>query len=265
MKSGKIFGEIALKSSAPRGATLVCAADCIVLTLDKPDFQSIFASGLQATVDKEIFFKDMFSNVDQSNLKNFHYYFKLCKFRRNRIIYHEKEKINKIYIISEGEIALYKKRDKDPKNVKNQKKEAEVINLPPKNMLWKSKEQLVDIVGRYCIIGEEYINGKHISNYTAVAMSSPTIVYGVDATEFMGTEKNIKAEFRLFREISKSKLIFRNERNELLKKVQDEKDYRQTHELPYEREREKLVHDEEKINKYYSIQPKKNLLNRKVG
>jgi CRP-like cAMP-binding protein len=104
ISKGRCFGELALMSTAARAATIYCSLDAMVLTLNKKDFQKIFASSIKSELEKNAFFETMFPTWDKSLLVTFAYHFKEKKFPRNTIIYQEGEKIRYVYIVKTGEV-----------------------------------------------------------------------------------------------------------------------------------------------------------------
>ncbi|KAL4496193.1 hypothetical protein ABPG72_012930 [Tetrahymena utriculariae] len=109
---GEAFGEIALLTKSRRTGTMVCKEDSHVMTLKKDGFDKIMGYYNNVIINERIeFFKqfEFMKNIPESKLMVLLHETKIEYFTRSQIIYKEKDHINNVYLIKEGNIEISEK------------------------------------------------------------------------------------------------------------------------------------------------------------
>jgi CRP-like cAMP-binding protein len=189
MKENAIFGELALIRNAKRSATIVAKTDLTLLTLSKDDFSQIFASTLKSEGEKNEFFEILLGkHLARPAVIEIQNIFNEKRFGRDAEIFKQGGKIKNIYFVKTGDIILYKELSRGL-NCADKKR----FDSPELKNLFKqrvSNEEIVGqssvtgIVSRFMLLGEDdFFDKKMLHSYSAIAQSSPTVVYWAPSEE----------------------------------------------------------------------------------
>ncbi|CAG9331925.1 unnamed protein product [Blepharisma stoltei] len=112
LEAGCSFGELALLKSQPRAATIICDTNTHFAILEKHDYLRILGENSTTKLDDLIEFLGslpVFSKWAKRELVKLSYYFTPISFKRNQVIYRENDSPKDVYIITKGEVELYRK------------------------------------------------------------------------------------------------------------------------------------------------------------
>lgn len=211
INTGQAFGELALMANDTRSGTIFCTMDSILLSLNKKDFQKIFASSIKNEEEKMQFFEEMFHDWDKNMIVPFAYIFKEKILPRNAVIYREGDKAEYVYIQKEGEVDQYKRIEV----VVNKPQDIDFDIPEDKNMEWKMNDKFINTVMKFSVFGEnDVMNKKETRSHTAISVSPNTVVYYTEASKFLDSQKFLKQHFEFFEDIVNLKSKFRNDNME---------------------------------------------------
>ena len=124
LDEGKAFGEMALINDAPRGATILCKADCHLAVIAKDDFKNtlmLIESKLRNRFVNFLKSLKMFQGWTNRKWDKLLHAIQKHKTKKGQHIIHEGDKADAFYIVFEGEFEIVKnlslipKRKIDPK------------------------------------------------------------------------------------------------------------------------------------------------------
>ena len=108
-KDGSSFGELALTDKKPRAASVYTKSDCHFAVLDKFNYNRILSSLLATQRNELIEFlkkQSYFKHLTKLSLLKLSYCFEEKELRKGDVLYREKDPIELIYCIREGEVKL---------------------------------------------------------------------------------------------------------------------------------------------------------------
>lgn len=113
---------MALISDVPRNATIIASDDCVLLSLTRPNFNKIFHATISSKGDgKNKFFDDMFKDsLSKPQIITLRYLFTERIISRRNVIFNEGDDIDKVYLVVQGSIDLYKKYDEKKADIDKQ-------------------------------------------------------------------------------------------------------------------------------------------------
>jgi len=107
MEAGACFGEIALSSNMPRGATVIASSNLTVATLSKSSYKQIFKNVETSLKAKWQFFSDLLRGTSKDTITKFCYTFKERAYKFNQKIFEEGEIPRHVFVIHEGEVQVF--------------------------------------------------------------------------------------------------------------------------------------------------------------
>lgn len=120
LRSGQMFGELALISNKPRAATIKCITDTHFAVLDRRTFQIIQKSQEDFVEQRVEILRNVpfFSQVSKIALMKYQHYFKEHYFVRGQYVIKEGQELSHYHIIIDGEFELSKRVQFLPSNWK---------------------------------------------------------------------------------------------------------------------------------------------------
>ena len=113
IKKGGYFGEKALATNQPRGATIITNTECELLTIRKEEFDLMMGKFERVNNHLKEFMYKYIPNIqliyNKSVLENLLYVFNEKTFEKGNHLTLEEEEGNHFYIVAEGRCDLYKK------------------------------------------------------------------------------------------------------------------------------------------------------------
>ena len=107
METGSYFGELAMSSNLPRGATVVASSDLHLLTLSKTAYVQIFEDVEKRLQEKLAFFAKLIGQKDAGEtVIKFSYSFKERHYKYGQKIFSQGEMPSEIYIVKQGEVQV---------------------------------------------------------------------------------------------------------------------------------------------------------------
>ena len=119
---GLDFGELALESSKPRGASIKCKVNSHFMYLEKNDYVQLVSKIVQDKRTVLVNFLHslpMFKNCTKGTLAKLTYFLKEKVYKKGQIVYYEGDSANDLFFIREGEFEFYKIIRKNSKKTKN--------------------------------------------------------------------------------------------------------------------------------------------------
>ena len=109
LEKGSYFGEIALINKSSRNSSVMAKEDTTLSSFKKNKFEKIFSKANESEIRKKAFFAKYFHGLQTKTLMEMQYRFQEKLLMKNTILYRINDKVDKLYIIIDGEIKLYKK------------------------------------------------------------------------------------------------------------------------------------------------------------
>ena len=109
LKTGDSFGEVALRQSVLRTATIVCKDDCEFGVLRKSSFQKILKDHFDAIMEENINLlkkQSIFEEWTEGELEQFYLHMKEESFGNGKVIYEEGEEAKGFYFVKEGAVEV---------------------------------------------------------------------------------------------------------------------------------------------------------------
>lgn len=137
LNSGSSFGELALESSKPRGASIKCKNDSHFMYLEKYDYVALMSKIVQEKRDSLVNFLQslpLFMNCTKGTLTKLTYVFRERYFNKGQIVYNEGDPAEDMHIIRKGEFEFFKiiKKAKSSRenciNIKDKCKKSKIAN-----------------------------------------------------------------------------------------------------------------------------------------
>lgn len=109
LKQGECFGEMALLSSQPRQASILCREDAHFAVLSREDYTRILSKAHERIIRAkvEVLVKQpVFRKLSKGALTRLTYFFKVRLFQRKQVVYSAGDSAAEIYIVKEGDFQL---------------------------------------------------------------------------------------------------------------------------------------------------------------
>eukprot|EP00347_Sterkiella_histriomuscorum_P000677 403374923 len=106
---GQSFGELALITSKPRAATIICLESTDLVILDKQSYDKVVGKAFRRKVNEKVEFLKQFrilAHIQETQLQRLTYYFQEQKCNRSQLIYKCGMKNDGVYFIKSGEFEL---------------------------------------------------------------------------------------------------------------------------------------------------------------
>lgn len=199
LKEDGVFGKLSELKGPNKNSTVVAKTELSVLEISQEDFNTIISSTIKSESEKNEFFKAIFrlyvgskTNLDRTSVIEFQNCFKEETYNRGKFIFQQGDPIDKIYLIKEGDVLLYKNCH-DVNNLDNSQLRKEINNINILKIIDEQqkklaevqhtkKKDLIGIISNQDFLGEEILWNKDITHraYTASAVTQPTIIYEAD-------------------------------------------------------------------------------------
>ncbi|EAR85752.2 cyclic nucleotide-binding domain protein (macronuclear) [Tetrahymena thermophila SB210] len=191
-KKGDSFGEISLIYDRGSDGSMFAMEDTICLLLNKQNFLQIIGDQEKNSITKEIEFLQhhpLFENWSFNLLRLLYFFSQIMNYNKNEVVYLEDTKPTHIYIIKQGEFAIYrnfkdqsKKVDKKKESDQDEdnKSDEEVNSMEDnkndsnnnlKRKFEKQKKYKLAVMGKGELFGEEDILMKQNRTFSVVCDS----------------------------------------------------------------------------------------------
>jgi len=187
LKQGECFGEMALLSSQPRQASILCREDAHFAVLSREDYTRILAKAHERIIRAkvEVLVKQpVFRKLSKGALTRLTYFFKVRRFQRKQVIYSAGDSATEVYIVKEGDFQLTK---------------AVEMALPqgtsPKAQRSRSCSVNVTLLGVGEILGSAEAIHSQTHTYTCTCYSTTGELMAIskaDFMQFLGSEEVLR-------------------------------------------------------------------------
>eukprot|EP00347_Sterkiella_histriomuscorum_P007045 403350459 len=130
LTSGQSFGELALITSKPRSANIICISDCHFAVMNKADYERVLQKiELKIQVMKQEFLQQIsfIKRWSRKNLQNLQYYMSIKEYPRGALVFKEGDRVEYVAIVKTGEFSVCKKV---PKNITDESEvESLILNI----------------------------------------------------------------------------------------------------------------------------------------
>lgn len=171
---GAAFGEIALETSKPRGASASCVRDSQFLVLNKKDYLKYLQRTVSASKQDLISFLQVmpvFRNISKMALTKLTYSITERSYNKEQPVFRENDQSGNIYIVREGECAVCQ-------NLIRQNRSFGIRKVAKSGVFTAKK------VGPGTMMGEEdYISGRPHS-YSLICKSDKVVMCIITGKEF---------------------------------------------------------------------------------
>lgn len=198
VESGNSFGEIALETSKPRGASAVCREITYFLTLEKKEYMRFFMKMLMDTKHDIVQFLQtlpVFNQVSHLVLLKLTYNMKEKNYAKGQAVFKEGENAQNVFLIRSGECKLcnYLPRSNNQITtiISRRLKDVDYLgqNFPKsRNSSFRSIKKFnlytSKIIGKGSIVGEESTLSNGTYTYSCVCNSDFATIYTISSKEF---------------------------------------------------------------------------------
>ena len=112
LSNGQSFGELALITSKPRSANVMCLRDCHFAIMNKHDFERVLQKiELKAQILKYEFLTQIpfLKKWSKKQMQNFQYYLTTKEYPRGTVVFKEGDLIEYVAIVKSGEFIVTKR------------------------------------------------------------------------------------------------------------------------------------------------------------
>ncbi|OMJ90739.1 hypothetical protein SteCoe_6816 [Stentor coeruleus] len=198
VESGNSFGEIALETSKPRGASAICRETTYLVTLEKKQYLRFFMKMLMDTKHDIVQFLHslpVFNKVSHLVLLKLTYNMKEKNYTKGQAIFKEGENAQNVFLIRSGECKLCNYFPRNSNHLatiaSRQIKDVDCLagSFPKsKNSSFRSVKKFSlytsKILGKGSIVGEESTLTNGIYAYSCVCSSDFATIYAISSKEF---------------------------------------------------------------------------------
>lgn len=209
LRPGESFGELALISSQPRMASILCRELCVFATLTRDEYSRILARVQSALMQLKIAVltkQAIFRHLSKSTLQRLSYFFRIRRFKRKQVVFSAGEKSQSLYLVKDGEFQLTQDVDMP-------------VPSSPKHLRLRVDVTLIT-VGEF--IGSEEVIGRRPYRYTCSCHSTTGELLAISDSDFFhefGNEETLV----YFSTLGKVREEYRQKRVQTVKKVEREK------------------------------------------
>ena len=187
------------------------------------------------------------------------YIWKLKKFHYKNKIFWEGDTCDNIYLIKQGSVCIFKAKEKFKKDYhKNNPTQLDDLipnlnqldkNAKCKDKFWEPRDKIVGIVNEFNYIGEtDFLEHRQTRTHSCISDANHTQVFCASSYDFRCSEVYLKKYFRNLRQLTKSKMSYRQKRYQEIKDLP-------TLSKEAQEKREEEIH---KIEKERNIEPQKS-------
>lgn len=205
---GSLCGETALLQGAPRNASMVAMNQVKCLTIDKVTFDKFLGESAKRENEKVKFFQSKFVELSKKNIQNFICMFEVNTYKKDQTIYIEGDPSTGLHLVESGTVGMFtfahslktsRKSFEEEENPTFRKLLGDISDFGYEHVyefyqpIQHSEEKAVPVyrglqistLGSHCTFGEESLIPSQSSYfYTAIAMSTPTIVFTLPKAKF---------------------------------------------------------------------------------
>lgn len=195
MKESNNIRNLTILKDFDRNSTIISNTELQVLEISTEDLATIYSSTIKSECEKNAFFKKICrffagnaANLDRTSIIEFQNCFKEVNYNRGKHVFQQGDLIDKIYVIKEGDVLLYKECNNKNSQTLDTKKEINNINIlgileaqkqKSSEFDLKNNKDLIGIVSTHDFFGEEILWNDSLThrNYTVEVIAQPTIIY----------------------------------------------------------------------------------------
>lgn len=225
---GGSFGELALIRDQPRLATITCLKDTHFATLCQKDYKRVLGHIDEKILDELLsFFSSLptFAGWRKKKLTKLIYYFKLVKFKRNQVIFHEGEQAESVFIVRKGEVEILKSVKVERPLTRKFGNDGRIVPVLKKGDFVMNAKISIEGIGE--IIGDDDILKDSGRSFSCICYSSAAELLEISKSDFkkwVRTEdslaqlserhqikdSHLKSTLTMYRQIKKPILIQEN-------------------------------------------------------
>jgi len=201
---GNYFGEHFLKVNKPKENLLIVAEDLHVLTVTRDSVAEVVTFLYEKSVQKAKYFIGMFPTMKEETIKSFSYLFREKMIHKDEKIYTEGETPSSFCLLRSGSVKLMKKIEIGLKE-KLVNSDSLLLNAHKSQKIEFPVSSIVE--GHF--FGEELILETMKRQFTTLAITSGTVVYFLEKSDFLANKGHFTEIFQKLISQAKEKSYWR--------------------------------------------------------